>query len=173
MHYELVQSLSGWTGESRAPRRNTPTEGRPALHSSAFESPRSHFLSGGIRCALVLYGCLCCHVAATRPEHRKHAPIGIRDPIASATHDVGEITRVRLRDVNVEHRLVDPFVPEPRLQPPRVHAFRTCAVACGTTEPAGQLAGRSAPSPCPLDRRSSPSRRGSERRALRGSQTSA
>jgi hypothetical protein len=29
---------------------------------------------------------------------------------------------VRFRDVYVEHRLVDAFVPEPRLQPSRGHA---------------------------------------------------
>ena len=40
---------------------------------------------------------------------------------AALAHRIGQIPHVRLGDVDVEHRLVDPLVAHPRLQAPRVH----------------------------------------------------
>jgi len=63
-----------------------------------------------------------CHATATKfrhfnacAEHREHALIRVIDLARFCADDFRQLAMMRLRHVDVEHRLVDPLVTEPRL----------------------------------------------------------
>ena len=89
-----------------------------------FESPRSHNSSSDDRCGSLRRRSSHCHATATnfrqfdaaaRSQHREHALIGIIDPARFLAHDFRQLAVMRFGHVDVEHRLVDPLVTEPRI----------------------------------------------------------
>src|SRR6185436_9710279 len=61
------------------------------------------------------------HIFATGTEHLEHPAIRVRLSEARFDHGRRDLAPMVLRHVDVDHRLVDPLVAHPGLQPPRVH----------------------------------------------------
>ncbi|MEP6864970.1 MAG: hypothetical protein ABJE66_30400, partial [Deltaproteobacteria bacterium] len=87
-----------------------------------FESPFAHELGSRFGCLFHFSSRFCCHVAATRTQHLEDALIWIAFGFCDDQDRLRDVPAMVLRYVDVDHRLVDPLVPEPGLKPPRIHA---------------------------------------------------